>query len=79
MSAKIITALFVGLLTVAGSAQVAIPPPGTEAARSQNQQQRIGQGVQSGQLTGREASHLENREASIQNENKTCEPPTAAI
>jgi hypothetical protein len=34
----------------------------------QNQEQRISQGVQSGQLTGREANHLENREASIQNE-----------
>jgi hypothetical protein len=48
--------------------QVATPPPGTEAARSQNQQQRIGQGIQSGQLTGREAGNLENREASIHNE-----------
>jgi hypothetical protein len=68
MNAKLITAFFGGLLTVASSAQVATPPPGTEGARSQNQQQRIGQGIQSGQLTGREAGNLENREASIHNE-----------
>jgi len=73
MSAKIITALFVGLLSVAGSAQVATPRPGTEGARSQNQEQRISQGVQSGQLTGREANHLENREASIQNEKQNMQ------
>lgn len=68
MSTKIITAFVVGFVTLAGSAQVAAPPPGTEGARSQNQQQRIGQGIQSGQLTASEAGHLENREASIHNE-----------
>jgi hypothetical protein len=36
--------------------------PGERAA---NQQQRIGQGVQSGQLTAHETGNLENREASI--------------
>jgi hypothetical protein len=36
--------------------------PGVRAA---NQQQRIGQGVQSGQLTAHETGNLENREASI--------------
>ncbi len=33
--------------------------------RAENQQQRIGQGVQSGQLTAHETGNLENREASI--------------
>ena len=33
--------------------------------RAENQQQRIGQGVQSGQLTAHETANLENREASI--------------
>jgi hypothetical protein len=42
--------------------------PGVRAA---NQQQRIGQGVQSGQLTAHETGNLENREASIHNEAAT--------
>src|SRR6202795_1035833 len=37
-------------------------------AREGNQQARIGQGVKSGQLTPRETSHLENKEAHINNE-----------
>ena len=36
--------------------------------RKDNQQGRIGQGVRSGQLTARESSHLERREASINRE-----------
>jgi Ni/Co efflux regulator RcnB len=36
--------------------------------RKDNQQSRIGQGVRSGQLTARETSHLEGREASINHE-----------
>ena len=35
------------------------------AGRADNQQQRIGQGVNSGQITARGASNLENREANI--------------
>ncbi len=37
-------------------------------AREANQQQRIGNGVKSGQLTPGETSHLENKEANIHNE-----------
>jgi hypothetical protein len=37
-------------------------------AREANQQARIGNGVKSGQLTPRETSHLENKEAHIKNE-----------
>src|SRR5271168_3164711 len=40
-------------------------PPG---ARRNNQQQRIAQGVGSGQLTAGETQHLENREAGISKE-----------
>jgi hypothetical protein len=36
--------------------------------RKDNQQDRIAQGVRSGQLTPRETSHLESREASINHE-----------
>ncbi len=36
--------------------------------RLENQQDRIAQGVNSGQLTARETSSLENKEAAIQNE-----------
>ena len=36
--------------------------------RLENQQDRIGQGVESGQLTARETANLENREAAINNE-----------
>jgi hypothetical protein len=67
MQKTIATVLFAGILTAPSFAQTA-PPPGTEGARGQNQQQRIGQGVQSGQLTRRETSNLEHREASIHNE-----------
>ena len=34
----------------------------------ENQQDRIGQGVKSGQLTSRETAHLENREANVHRE-----------
>lgn len=36
--------------------------------RLENQQDRIGQGVESGQLTARETANLERREAAINNE-----------
>jgi predicted transglutaminase-like cysteine proteinase len=50
--------------------------PGTKAhsevgRREENQQDRIAQGVQSGQLTAGETSRLENREARINHEIKT--------
>ncbi|MBZ5707565.1 MAG: hypothetical protein LAN63_19660 [Acidobacteriia bacterium] len=51
-------------------------PAGTKAPtevgrREENQQDRIAQGVQSGQLTAGEASNLEKRDARINNEIKT--------
>jgi hypothetical protein len=36
--------------------------------REENQQDRIGQGIKSGQLTAGEAAHLENNESKINNE-----------
>lgn len=38
------------------------------AARKENQQDRIAQGVKSGQLTPRETAHLENHQAAINKE-----------
>ncbi len=65
-----IFAVLSGVLTAGALAQTTAPPPGTEAARSHEQQQRIGQGVQSGQLTAGETSHLEGREASVNREKR---------
>jgi hypothetical protein len=48
-----------------GATQGAVPARGAVADRAGNQQQRIGQGVGSGQLNARETSNLENREANI--------------
>jgi hypothetical protein len=43
--------------------------PKTEVGkRAENQQDRIGQGIKSGQLTAGEAAHLENNEAKINHE-----------
>jgi len=46
--------------------QTATQTPHTEVGqRAVRQQQRIGQGVKSGQLTARETTHLERKEASV--------------
>jgi len=44
------------------------PTQASPGSRRNNQQQRIAQGVQSGQLTAGETQHLENREAGISKE-----------
>ncbi|WP_158945910.1 hypothetical protein [Granulicella sp. S190] len=53
-------------------AQATTPTPGQNDyninQRKGDQQQRIGQGVQSGQLTAGETSHLEHQEAGINKE-----------
>ena len=51
------------------------PPPAGDRtprinARQRNQQRRIGNGIKSGQLTSKEAAHLEKREAHIQAEKR---------
>jgi len=43
-------------------------PKSEVGKRAENQQDRIGQGIQSGQLTAGEAAHLENNEAKINKE-----------
>jgi len=54
------------------NARVQNTNPKTEVgARQRNQQERIAQGVKSGQLTASETAHLEHREAAINKEVKT--------
>jgi hypothetical protein len=61
-AATVIAVAVAGLFSVAASAQTA----GSEVQRNVNQQQRIEQGIQSGQLTNREAGKLERGEARIE-------------
>jgi hypothetical protein len=56
------------LLALCTTATFAQTTSSTIQARKQNQQQRIAQGVKSGQLTPHETANLEHREASINHE-----------
>jgi hypothetical protein len=47
------------------------PKPGTVGERKENQQDRIAQGVQSGQLTSGETKNLETKEAGLNKEDST--------
>jgi len=47
------------------------PPPGTIGERKENQQDRIAQGVKSGQLTAGETAKLESKEAGLNKEVRT--------
>src|ERR1700730_1069094 len=47
------------------------PKPGEIQQRKENQQDRIGQGVQSGQLTAGETKNLETKEAGLNKEERT--------
>ena len=69
MQARVLmlTAVVAGLMLPV-AAQTVAPPPGTIHERKENQQDRIAQGVKSGQLTAGETAHLENREAKINKE-----------
>jgi hypothetical protein len=58
------------ILLSAASVTVFAQQPGQIEQRKDNQQQRIGQGVRSGQLTPRETRNLEGREASINREER---------
>ncbi len=58
------------LFLIAAAVAQTAPPPGTAGQRKANQQARIAQGVKSGQLTARETSHLEAREASVNREER---------
>jgi len=60
-AATVIAVAVAGLFPVAASAQTV----GSEVQRDVNQQQRIEQGIQSGQLTNREAAKLERGQARV--------------
>ena len=60
-TATIIAGAAAGLFSLAANAQTA----GSEVQRDVNQQQRIEQGLKSGQLTNREAGRLERGESRI--------------
>jgi len=62
MQAKIVAALF-ALVALPAAAQTATP---RVDARQANQEARIQQGVQSGQLTGKEAAKLEAGQAKVE-------------
>lgn len=64
MKLTIFTAAVLGLSTTLGMCQTSA----TINQRKQNQQERIGQGVRSGQLTARETRNVERREVSINHE-----------
>jgi len=62
---KLILAATFSAIVAPVFAQTATP---TIDARAQHQQQRIANGVASGQLTAKETQHLEGREAKLQND-----------
>jgi hypothetical protein len=57
-------------LALTSAAVLAQAPPHDINQRKDNQQDRIGQGVKSGQLTAGETSHLEHQEAGINHEER---------
>ena len=65
----LVSALILAFLSIksTGFAQTATP---RITERQVNQQERIAQGVKSGELTPRESEHLEAREAKIQHDKK---------
>jgi len=52
----------------------AAPAPGTVGERKENQQDRIANGIQSGQLTAGETKNLETKEAGLNKEEHTMRP-----
>lgn len=71
--------VLIGALSLAPAAVLAQTPSTTPTPgqhdhninqRKESQQDRIGQGVNSGQLTARETSHLEHQEAGINREER---------
>lgn len=70
MKSKVIVALFLMLgLTTAMFAQNGTQTP-LVRERQENQQERIGQGVKSGELTAKEAARLERQQRRIQHEKR---------
>ncbi len=65
------SALFVAPFALFAQTSTAIPPTGKQIAeRKTDQQERIGQGVKSGQLNAREAGRLQHQEAGINKEER---------
>ena len=79
MQAKafMLTAVVAGLMLPV-AAQTVAPPPGTIHQRKENQQDRIAQGVKSGQLTAGETAHLETAKPRSTRKCTTSAWPTAA-
>jgi hypothetical protein len=71
---KLIQAVFASALLIAPAALLAQTPTGAYGhnigQRKVDQQERIGNGVRSGQLTARETGHLERQEAGINREER---------
>jgi hypothetical protein len=72
---KLLQAVFASALLIAPAALLAqTPTPGANdhniGQRKVDQQERIGNGVRSGQLTARETGHLEHQEAGINREER---------
>jgi hypothetical protein len=62
--------LILSPMAIFGQAPATTTPPPTINQRKENQQDRIAQGVKSGQLTASETSHLEHQEAGINKEER---------
>jgi len=60
--------MIIGLIL---ASTMAFAQQGKIAQRKENQQDRIAQGVKSGQLTPKETAHLENKEANLNKEIRT--------
>ncbi len=65
-----LAASLLALPASAAFAQTTYPERHHIAGRKENQQDRIGQGVRSGQLTPRETAHLERQERGIKREER---------
>jgi hypothetical protein len=65
---KIVFARFVAMAAAATLLAVSLPADQKIAARKENQQDRIAQGVKSGQLTAGETAHVEKQENAVNKE-----------
>ena len=64
----ILTAVMAGLMLPASAQTTPATPPATINQRKENQQDRIANGIQSGQLTAGETRNLEKKESAINGE-----------
>jgi hypothetical protein len=63
-------AIIGGILTLAGAIALATPTEASVNGRQREQQQRIREGRQSGELTNRETARLERQERAIRQEER---------